>query len=126
VALNGAAHAECGPATVTGFEPQEGSMFQFIRTVEAKNAAMLPAALQFAAEVTTYVNKTYALGLKYGMEVFSGATLHWHFQTDSLDKITAIHTKLLQDRDYGEMLTKAKDLWVDGTFKDTIVSIVGP
>ncbi len=101
-------------------------MFQFIRTVEAKNAAMLPAALQFAAEVTTYVNKTYALGVTYGVEMFSGATLHWHFETESLDKISAIHAKLMQDREYGAMLTKAKDLWVDGTYKDTVVAITGP
>jgi hypothetical protein len=101
-------------------------MFLFMRTVEAKNAAMLPAALQFAAEVTTYVNKTYALGVKYGVEVFSGATLHWHFETDSLDKITAIHAKLMQDREYGALLMKGKDLWVDGTFKDTILTIAGP
>lgn len=101
-------------------------MFRFIRTVEAKNAAMLPAALQFAGEITSYVNKTYGLNLQYGLEVFSGAVLHWQFQTDSLDKVTALHAKLLQDREYGALLSKAKDLWVDGTFKDTVVSIVGP
>lgn len=100
-------------------------MFQFIRTVDAKNAAMIPAALQFAGEVTTYLKKTYALDLKYGVAMFSGATLHWFFQTDSLDKISALNAKLMQDREYGAMLVKAKDLWVDGSFKDTIVNLVG-
>jgi hypothetical protein len=106
-------------------QSREVHMFQFIRTVEAKNAAMLPAALQFAAEITTYVNKKYALNLQYGMEMFSGAVLHWHFQTDSLDKVSALQAKLMQDREFGSILAKAKDLWVDGSFRDTIVSILG-
>ena len=100
-------------------------MFQFIRTVEAKNAAMIPAALQFAGEVTSYLKKTYALDLKYGVSMFSGATLHWFFQTDSVDKITALNAKLMQDREYAAMLVKAKDLWVDGSFRDTLVNLVG-
>ncbi len=100
-------------------------MYQFIRTVDARNAALLPAALEFAGNVTAYLKKAYALDLKYGVSMFSGATLHWIFQTDSLDKISALHAKLLQDREYGAMLVKAKDLWVDGSFKDTIVNLVG-
>ncbi len=101
-------------------------MFQLIRTVEAKNAAALPAALQFAAEATAYVNKTYALNVQYGVESFAGAVLHWHLQTDSIDKLTALNAKLMQDREYGALLMKAKDLWVDGTFKDTVVNLLGP
>ncbi len=101
-------------------------MFQLIRTVQAKNAAMLPAALQFAAEVTRYVNKTYGTNVQYGVEAFSGAVLHWHFQAESLDQMTALDAKLLQDREYASLLGNAKDLWVDGTFKDTIVNLLGP
>ena len=100
-------------------------MYQFIRTIEAKNAAAIPAALQFAAEVTAYVNKTYSLGLHCGIEMFSSATLHWFFQTDSLDKISALNSKLMKDREYAAILDKAKDLWVEGTFKDTIVALAG-
>ena len=98
-------------------------MFQLIRTVQAKNAAYIPAALQFAGEVTAYVNKTYSLNLKHGVELFSGATLHWHFQADSLDKISALNAKLMQDREYLAILNKAKDFWVEGSFRDCLVSM---
>ncbi len=98
-------------------------MFQFIRTVQARNGALVPAALQFAGEVTAYVKKTYSLDLSYGIEMFSTATLHWHFQADSLDKITALNAKLMQDREYLGLLAKGSELWVDGSFKDTIVSM---
>jgi hypothetical protein len=43
----------------------------------------------------------------------------------SLDKITAINAKMMQDRDYLAMLEKAKALWLEGSYKDSIVIIPG-
>ena len=43
-------------------------MYRFIRSASIKNAACMPAALQFAAEVTDYLNKQYALNMKLGVE----------------------------------------------------------
>jgi hypothetical protein len=104
---------------------KEDVMYQFVRTVEAKNAAYIPAALKFAGEVTAYLNKAYAVQLHYGIELFSGARLHWHLQTDSLDALTALNGKLMQDREYAAILERARDLWVEGSFRDTVISMVG-
>jgi hypothetical protein len=101
------------------------AMYRFIRTVRTKTQANVAPALQWAGEVTTYINKTYSLGLKFGSELFGKGRIHWHFDTDSLDKITAVNAKMMQDREYLGLLEKAKALWLEGSNKDTIVLIIG-
>ena len=100
-------------------------MYHFIRTVTVKLAADYPAALQFAGEVSAYLNKTYSLNMKFGMEIFGAGKIHWHFDTDSLDKISAVNTKLMQDREYIGLLEKFKSICVEGSLKDTLVRIIG-
>ncbi len=100
-------------------------MYRFIRTATVKTAANQAAGLAWAAEVSAYLNKTYSLNLKYGAELFGKGKIHWHFDSDSLDKMTAVNTKMMQDRDYGVLLAKSKDLWVEGSLRDKIVFLAG-
>jgi len=100
-------------------------MYRFIRTVRAKTHAHVTPAMQWAGEVSAYLNTAYSLNIRYGMELFGKARIHWHFDTDSLDKITAINARMMQDRDYLAMLEKAKALWLEGSYKDSIVIIPG-
>ena len=100
-------------------------MFQFIRNVIPKNGALVPAALQFAADVSAHVNKTYAINLRYGIQLFGPPRVDWEFESDSLDKMSALNAKLMQDREYLKMLDRAKELWVEGSLVDTIVSFAG-
>ena len=93
-----------------------------MRTSTLKNVADVPAALQFAAGLTSYLNKSYSLNMKFGIELFSGARVHWHFESDSLDKMLQLNSKLLQDREYWGMVEKARGRWVEGAAKDSIVS----
>jgi len=100
-------------------------MYRFTRTVTVKLAVNIPAALQWAGEVTAYLNKAYELGMKFGVEIFGSGKIHWYCDTDSLDKLTAINAKMMQDREYNGLLEKAKGLWLEGGLKDTVVKIVG-
>ena len=45
-------------------------MFRFERTAVVKHAAEVPAAVQFANDVTTYLNRQYKLDMKFGVELF--------------------------------------------------------
>ena len=96
-------------------------MFFFMRRATVRNVADLPAAIGWAIELNGYVNKTYNIHLKSGIELFGTPTIHWQFEVDSLDKITALNQKLLQDRMYVALLEKAKAYWLDGSLKDDIV-----
>jgi len=99
-------------------------MFQFNRVATVKNAADLPAAIRFGAEVCGYLNKTYALKLKVGVELFGEPTVHWQFEAESLDEIAELNAKMMQDREYVAMLEKVRDLWLEGSLKDAIVNLL--
>ena len=100
-------------------------MFRFERKATVKNVADMPAAVQFAAEVTAYLNKAYSLNMKFGVEVFGTPSIHWTYDFESVDKSVQLNAALLQDRAYLEMLSKARGLWIDGSAKDTIVTLMG-
>ena len=100
-------------------------MYRMIRTATVRTASKSAAAMQCAGEITAYLNKTYSLNMKFGMEIFGAGKIHWHLETDSLDKITAINAKVMQDPEYQALLEKGKDLWLEGSLKDTLVAIVG-
>jgi hypothetical protein len=100
-------------------------MYRFLRTATVKTAANQGAGLLWAAETTAYLNKTYALGLSYGMELFGECRIHWQLDTDSLEKLTELNARMMQDREYAGMLEKGKALWLEGSMKDSIVLIPG-
>ena len=99
-------------------------MYRFTRTAIVKNAAVIPAAVQWGAEVTAYLNRTYSMNMTCGVQLYGSATMQWQFEMDSLEKIGALYAKLLQDREYVGILEKAKDLWVEGSMNDSVVALV--
>ena len=98
-------------------------MFKFTRKATVVNAADLPAAIGWAMEVNGYLKKTYQIDVTAGVELFGTPTVHWYFETDSLDKISALNQKMLQDKTYVALLEKARQLWLAGTMKDEIVQL---
>jgi len=94
-------------------------MYCAIRTLTAKDMA---AAIQFAGEVTAYLNKQYSLNMKFGVEMFGAQTIHWHLESDSADKIHRLSAKLMQDPEYLALLEKYRHTWLEGSIKDTLVA----
>lgn len=99
-------------------------MFRFIRTATICNAAHTPAAVGFARELTGYLNKKYDLQLQVGVEMFDQLRMHWHFEVDKIEDVARLNQQLMEDKNYWKMLDGAKQYWVDGTLKDTIVNIM--
>ena len=100
-------------------------MFRFERRAAVKHVADMPAAVQFAAEVTSYLNKRHSLNMKVRRRIVRHCSVHWFYDLESLDKSVQLNAALLQDREYIEMVNKSRGLWVDGSFRDTIVTLVG-
>jgi len=98
------------------------SLHRFIGAT--KNVADMTAAMQFASDVTTYLNKQYGLQMKFGAEGFDKSRVHWFYDFDSADKSAALGQTLLQDQEYNALLGKAKGLWLDGSLEDTFVNLV--
>ncbi len=99
-------------------------MHLFTRTVHVKNAASVSAAIRFATEVCAYVNKTYNTKMRFGVEAFGHAKIHWFMDFDSVDQSLAMNQKMLLDHDYQTLLGKGKELWVEGSMKDRLVRMV--
>lgn len=98
-------------------------MFRFERCATVKTASEVPAAVQFATEVTSYINKRHSIGMKFGIEVFGQASVHWYFDGESLDRMIQLNAALLKDRDYVGMLDRVKHIWVEGSIQDTVVEL---
>jgi hypothetical protein len=101
------------------------AMFRVELTTTVKSVADMPVAMQLAAEVTGCVNRQHSLKMNFGAEVFNECRIHWYFDFESVDKLSAMGMTLLQDAKYTEMLTKGKGLWVEGSLRDTIVKLAG-
>lgn len=99
-------------------------MYRFIRTATPRNAASVPEAIQFGAQVTAHINKTYGLNMKAGIEMFGGGRIHWHYEAESLDRMTALNGKLMADTAYWALLEKYKHVWVEGSMQDAVVSLL--
>lgn len=100
-------------------------MYRFIRTAVPRNAAQVPAALRFAAEVTEHLNRTHGLDMSTGIELFGKGRLHWHYEASSIDQMTETNRKLLADPAYLALLEKNAHLWLEGSMKDQVVSLLG-
>ena len=70
--------------------------------------------MQLAGELTAYLNKTYSLNMRFGLEIIGAGKVNGHLETDSLDKINAINAKVMQDREYQALLEKGQGLWLEG------------
>src|SRR5690349_6755680 len=99
-------------------------MYRFIRTATVKNAAYLPSALAFASQVSAHLNSRYGVSMRFGAEQFGGAKVHWHFESDSLDKMQQLNEKLMEDREYAALLQKVQDIWAEGSMHDSLVRLV--
>ena len=98
-------------------------MFRFERCATVRTTADIPAAVQFASEITAYLNKRHSLGMRFGVEIFGAPCVHWYFDGESLDRMTQMNSALMKDPDYLGMLDKVKDIWLSGSLKDTIVGL---
>lgn len=99
-------------------------MYSFNRIVTLANGVNTPKAVGFSMELTGYLNKTYGLNLRCGLEMFGKNTIHWQFDVDGLDKIAAVNARLLEDKAYWSMLEKGREFWLEGSQRDSIVNFV--
>ncbi len=97
-------------------------MYRFIRSATIKTFADLPAALKFASEVTSYMNKSHSVNMKFGFEVYGEHRIHWHFDSESPDKLRDINSKIIKDKEYWGIVKKSGDIFVEGSQKDMLLN----
>ena len=100
-------------------------MFRIERTVALKYLVDMPAAVQFAAKVAAHLNGRYQLGVKWGVGMYGSSQLHFFYDVPSLDSNAQLNAKTMQDKDYLELLAEYKHLWVEGSARDTAITLIG-
>ena len=101
-------------------------MYRFTRYATLHNVAVVPQAIGWSMELCGYLNKTYKINVKAGMEMFAGLNIHWEMEIDSLDRLSELNTKLISDKTYFAMIEKGKEFWVNGSLKDQVVNFPNP
>lgn len=97
-------------------------MIRFLRKAQLKNGAYVPAATAFSMELTGYMRKEYDIDIKFGIEMFGDTAIHWQLDVPDLAALEELNGKLMKNKDYWDMLEKAKEFWVDGSLKDVVVN----
>ena len=97
-------------------------MFRFHRTARASRGKF-PEAAQWAKEVAGYINTKYAPGsVQAYAEAFGDlGTVHWYADYEDLATIEKLNAQLLADPEYGAMLKKSADLYIEGSLHDTLI-----
>ena len=99
-------------------------MYRFVRTVAVKTASQMQAAMQFCGEMNTYLTRTHDVKISGGAEMFARNRVSWFIDANSLEDFAKLNAKLAQDPAYWEILKKGSPLWVEGSMKDRIVSLM--
>lgn len=100
-------------------------MYRYSRAVTIKNGASMQPAMQIGADITAHMNRVYGLKMMMGTQLFSKLKIHWVFDTDSLDGMMLLSSKLAQDASYWEMMGKLKPLVLEGSVKEKVIALVG-
>ena len=99
-------------------------MYRFIRSAIPRNASQVPAALQFSAHVCEHLNHAYGLNMRAGIELFGKGRLHWHYEAETIDQMTATNRKLMADKAYLALLEKYSAIWLEGSMQDQVISLL--
>lgn len=97
-------------------------MFRLRRSGTVSRGKALEAR-QWAKEVTEYVNENYApVSAQVYSEIFGDlGKVHWYIDYEDLATIEMYSARLLADEGYQVLLSKAADLFVEGSIRDTLI-----
>jgi hypothetical protein len=79
-------------------------------------------AMQFAAEVTSYINENWGISIIWGMEV--GGTygkVHWFANYTDMAQMEETLDRTMSDEGYRKLLADSAGLFVVGETTDTLV-----
>jgi len=100
-------------------------MIRFQRSARARGSKVLEA-IQFAKEVAEYLNTKYApVSVQVYTELFGDVnTIYWYSDYKDLATIEGINAQILTDQGYWAIVSKATDLFIEGSLHDTLMSSV--
>lgn len=100
---------------------KEEGMFRFHRKAHVSRGKLLEA-MQWAKEVTIYINQKYApVSVQVYSELFGDlGMIHWYADYEDLATIEKFNNQLLADQGYWALLNKSQDWFIEGSVQDTL------
>ena len=97
-------------------------MIRYQRVGQVK-IGKLGEAILFAKEVANLVNTKFApISVQVYNELFGELNIiYWHADYDDLATLENVHAKLTADPEYLTLLSKASDIFVEGSLHDTLM-----
>jgi hypothetical protein len=96
-------------------------MVRLIRSMESK-IDVFPQSVAFAKEIAAYVKKAYKVDIK--VYANSKGVLFWIADYKDYAEYDNVRSKVVSDKKYWEIISTAKDLFIEGSLCDEIVSPV--
>ena len=98
-------------------------MLRFHRSARTAVGARFPEAVQWAKEVTEYINSKYpeATLLAFAEQYGAVGTIHWYVDYEDIATLDRVGSQILTDEGYWAILGKAADLFIEGSTKDTLM-----
>jgi hypothetical protein len=103
---------------------KEGAkMIRWTRTGRV-TTGKIPAAIQWAKEIAEYCNK-YNVKLSVYMDRFSDVgTIRWFADLTDLAAWEKFESQLMADKEYWQKVNQAVDLFIEGSFHDTLMRAI--
>jgi hypothetical protein len=98
-------------------------MIRYYRSARAKNGKLIEA-IQFAKEVTEYLNKKYSPLLCQVYTATSGdyGTIYWYGDHKDLASVESFQRQLTSDQGYWAIVNKGIGSFIEGSIHDTMMS----
>ncbi len=100
-------------------------MIRFERSGRAKIGRIMEG-VRSAKEIADYINQKYApISVQVYTEQFGNVgMIHWQVDYRDLAAYEALANKLLEDKGYWAAVNKAMEFFIDGSFRDCLLSSV--
>ena len=97
-------------------------MYRFHRSGRVKNGKHTEA-ITWAKEITEYVKAKYSRPLEVYMQIFGDfTTIHWLDEYKDLSTLESVMGQMMADQQYWAVVNKGAQLFMDGSWNDTILS----
>ena len=99
-------------------------MVRWMRTARAK-ATKVPQAIQWAKEITEYVNAKHGAQTSVYVDSFGDhPTIRWFADVESLAVLEQKFGQIMTDQGYWQVIAKAADLFIEGSIEDTVTRAI--
>ncbi len=103
---------------------EDANMVRWTRSVRIARGKPLEA-MQWAKEITEWINKKYNLQTKVYVDSFGEVgTLRWFVDHESLAVLEKSWDQLLGDQEYWQKVNQSNDLFVEDSLFDTVMRTI--